>query len=380
MRIRYNNESLYKTFIFIVILIYMFESTSLPNFSDSLLHKILLALALAIAMLYIVKRKYTLKELERLIILNSIGFICYLSSGLSGLFVTMLAITLMPNGAVDRVLKMILIEEGILFGIIAFLAIIGVLNNHAVDISKGTYVVNAFSLGFGHPNMLAAQSTSIVLLYICINRYKLKIKHYVISAMSMIAIYILSQGRTALLLGLGALIMIFISKNNKIQKRILNFLPWTYCIILVFLVFAMVLYLKLGQNMPIVRFINDGLFNGRIGLAARSLLVYPITLWGKAIDLSIWNQYQYFSLDNGQVMILLSYGILGFIAYFIIIQSVLQKIKNEKEVILGIIMVLFLIYSMYEGTMYFIGKNFAFLFLGASNNVWKSSFRKETIK
>lgn len=379
MRIRYNSESLYKAFIFIIILIYMFESTSLPNFSDSLLHKILLALALAIAVLYIVKRKYTLKELKRLIILNSIGFICYLSSGLSGLFFTMLAITLMPNGAVDRVLKMILKEECILFIIIAFLSIIGVLNNHAVDVSKGTYVANAFSLGFAHPNMFAAQSMSIVFLYICVNRYKLKIKHYIIAAFSMIAIYMLSRGRTALLLGVLALVMIWVSRHKKIQNRILNLLPWIYCIILAFLAFFMVLYLKLGHNAPIVRFINDGLFNGRIGLAGRSLLVYPITLWGKVIDFSIWNQYQYFALDNGQVMILLSYGILGFIAYFIIIQLVLQKIKNEKEVILGIIMALFLIWSMYEGTMYFIGKNFAFLFLGTSNNVWKSSFRKEKL-
>ena len=309
----------------------MFESTSLPNFSDSLLHKILLALALAIAVLYIVKRKYTLKELKRLIILNSIGFICYLSSGLSGLFFTMLAITLMPNGAVDKVLKMILKEECILFIIIAFLSIIGVLNNHAVDISKGTYVANAFSLGFAHPNMFAAQSMSIVLLYICVNRYKLKIKHYIIAAFSMIAIYMLSRGRTALLLGVLALVMIWVSRHKKIQNIILNLLPWTYCIILAFLAFSMVLYLKLGDNASIVRFINDGLFNGRIGLAGRSLLVYPITLWGKVIDFSIWNQYQYFALDNGQVMILLSYGILGFIAYFIIIQLVLQKIKNEKE-------------------------------------------------
>ena len=193
----------------------MFESTSLSNFNDSLFHKILLLLALIVALLYIIKRKYTLKELKRLILLNSIGFLCYLSSGLSGLFFTMLAITLMPNGALDRVLKMIFKEECFLFFVIAFLAIIGVLNNRAVDVSKGTYVANAFSLGFAHPNMLAAQSTSIVLLYICINRYKLKIKHYVIAAISIISIFILSRGRTALLLGLFALIMISICKNKK---------------------------------------------------------------------------------------------------------------------------------------------------------------------
>lgn len=379
MKVQYNNEFLYKSFIFIVILIYMFESTSLSNFNDSLFHKILLLLALIVALLYIIKRKYTLKELKRLILLNSIGFLCYLSSGLSGLFFTMLAITLMPNGALDRVLKMIFKEECFLFFVIAFLAIIGVLNNRAVDVSKGTYVANAFSLGFAHPNMLAAQSTSIVLLYICINRYKLKIKHYVIAAISLISIFILSRGRTALLLGLFALIMISICKNKKMQKKILKYLPWIYCVILVFLAAFMILYLKLGYNSPIIRFLNDELFNGRIGLAGRSLVVYPVTLFGKVIDVSIWNQYQYFSLDNGQVIILLEYGIFGFIAYFIVIQQLLNKLKIEKEVVLGIIMVIFLIWSMYEGTMYFIGKNFTFLFLSTSNGGWKIPFRKEKI-
>ena len=50
MKVQYNNEFLYKSFIFIVILIYMFESTSLSNFNDSLFHKILLLLALIVAL------------------------------------------------------------------------------------------------------------------------------------------------------------------------------------------------------------------------------------------------------------------------------------------------------------------------------------------
>ena len=111
-------------------------------------------------------------------------------------------------------------------------------------------------------------------------------------------------------------------------------------------------------------FINDVLFNGRIGLAYMSLLVYPITLFGKALDYSIWNEYQYFALDNGQVMLLLQFGIVGFLAYFYTIQKTLIRIKKEKEVVFGIVMSVFLIWSMYEGTMYFIGKNFALLFIG----------------
>ena len=94
------------------------------------------------------------------------------------------------------------------------------------------------------------------------------------------------------------------------------------------------------------------------------MVVYPITLFGKGIDTSIWNQWQYYSLDNGQVMVLLEYGIAGFICYFVIIQKTLNQIKKENEIVFAIVISIFLIWSMYEGTMYFIGKNFALLFLG----------------
>ncbi len=151
---------------------------------------------------------------------------------------------------------------------------------------------------------------------------------------------------------------------NIIKKIILKFLPFAYWAILGALIFCMFIYARDNGTSAISGLINDGFFNGRIGLAYRSLLVYPITIFGKAIDTSIWNQYQYYSLDNGQVMVLLEYGIVGFLTYFYIIQTILKEVKKEEEVVWGIIIIVFMIWSMYEGTMYFIGKNFVFSFLG----------------
>lgn len=72
-------------------------------------------------------------------------------------------------------------------------------------------------------------------------------------------------------------------------------------------------------------------------------MVYPITIFGKAIDTSIWNQYQYYSLDNGQVMVLLEYGIVGFLTYFYIIQTILKEVKKKEEVVWGITIIVFII-------------------------------------
>lgn len=84
----------------------------------SLFHDVIQYSALLVAIIYIVIRKYSNKELIRNSFLVLIGILCYVSSGFSGLLMTVLAIILMPNNYLEIILKMILKEETILFGII----------------------------------------------------------------------------------------------------------------------------------------------------------------------------------------------------------------------------------------------------------------------
>ena len=380
MRVRLNIESLYKIFVFLLVSMYMLETSAIPGFSDSLFHDLLQYFALLAAILYIFIRKYSIKELIRLFCLISIGILCYISSGFSGLLMTMLAIALMPKNYLDTVLNMILKEEIFLFCIIVAFSLIGVLDSSSMEIYKGSYTTNAFSLGFGHPNMLAAQGTSIILLYLCVNRNRLKLRNFVISIIGVIVLFTFSKGRTSLFLGLFAIFLFGVAKNRHVKKTIIRILPYTYVAVIIILMLFMFFYSRDNGTSTLSRFINDGIFNGRIGLAYRSLLAYPVTLFGKAIDVSIWNQYQYYALDNGQVMVLLEFGIAGFLTYFYIIQSTLNEIKKKQEVAFGIVLVVFLIWSMYEGTMYFLGKNFALLFLGLKDfNLTSKAKNKEDI-
>lgn len=362
-KLRFRINALYDFFICILIFLYMMEATSWTSFNSSMIHDTFQLLAIAVAAVYIVVRKYTPKELFRIIVLNAVGFLCFLSSGLSGLFMTMMAITLLPKNSLNHVLRMIFTEEVAIFCAIILGSQIGLLSNSAVEINKNTYMATARTLGFSHPNMLAAQATSIVLLFLCINRNRLKKIYFAGAYFSIVLIYFFAHGRTSLLLGMAAVTLIALRKKNWVSKMVLTVLPGVYIFVVVVLIACMAAYSKNGET-AIVKILNDGLFNGRIGLAYRSLLAYPITLFGKPIDTSIWNQWQYYSLDNGQVMILLEYGIAGFICYFWTIQKTLHQIKKEKEIVFAIVGIVFLVWSMYEGTMYFIGKNFALLFLG----------------
>lgn len=365
-RLKFGINVLYKCFICSLMLMYMLEATAIKGFMDSILHDVLFFTAILFAIVYIIVRKYSVQELLQIGVLNILGIFCFLSSGYTGLFMTMLAITLFPKNKLDEVLRAIFKEEVLIFAGIVLAAGIGIIDNETLAIDKTSYVVTARTLGFGHPNMLAAQATSIILLYLCVNRNHLRGKHIVSAYFFLILFYAASQGRTSLLLGLVAVTFIAVHKKPKVQRIIMRILPWTYVIVLLILAVCMSLYGKLGHNSSIVKVVNDWLFNGRIGLAFRSLLIYPITLFGKPIDLRIWNDWQYYALDNGQVMLLLEYGILGFLGYGWVIQKTLHHIKEENETVLAIVMMTFLVWSMYEGTMYFIGKNFALLFLGTT--------------
>ena len=367
--IRFSNkkkpELFYNLFIFILVFLYLLESTSLKQFNGSIIHSCLQFVALLFAIIYICLKKYSTKNLIQILILNTVGILCYISSGYSGLFLMMLAVSLLPEGYMDRLLKNILFEEFILFSLIAIASILGIIQNLEIDINKGSYITRAFSLGFGHPNMLAAQATSIIFLFICVNRYQLRRSHIALSLLFILVIFFVSQSRTALILGVMTLLLVSINYINiKFDKYLFPILPWIYIFIISIVFINIFLYYKLGHNSDIVKVINDGIFNGRIGLASRSLGVFPITLFGKAFDMNLWPNGQYFALDNGQVMLVLNYGIIGFLLYFGVVQKILLKVKNNRETILAIVVIAFLIWTMYEGTMYFIGKNFMFFFLG----------------
>ena len=171
-------------------------------------------------------------------------------------------------------------------------------------------------------------------------------------------------------------LLISLREKNNMQKIVFKILPFAQIIIYGILLFSILIYIRLGYGNAIVGFINDSLFNGRIGLSLTALSTYPITLFGKPLDMTIWNEYQFFSLDNGQVMLILNYGIIGALFYCFVIQNTLKNIKEEKEYVLAIVMMIFLIWTLMEGTMYFVGKNFALLFMGRMTATEIKNIRK----
>ena len=359
----------YVGFIVLLILMYVFESTTWTTFNDSFFHDVILGCTLLFAISCMLLKKSNLKE--KLVF----GILIF-----TGLLLTFLAITLIPRNSIDKVFRIIFIEELFLTICIILLSLIGIIPNQVVEINKSLYTVNAYTFGFSHPNILTAQATTMVFLYLCINRNNIQFKTILISLLSTLVIYYFSRGRTAFLLSLLVIILICIDKTgkiNSIKSSIFKYIPYLNIVIILTIFICIVLFALFGKNATIVNLINDLVFNGRIGLAWLNFKAYSMSLFGVNLDPSVWPEWQYHSLDNGHMMIFLQYGVIGFITYFYTVQRALNNIAKRKDMVMCILISVLLIWLIYEGTMSYVGKNFTLLFAFYRG---KSGLKKKGVK
>lgn len=374
LRIRFP-EILFKMYIVLVIFNYMIENSSIiNNYNDSFIHNMLVYFSLALALLYIVFKKYSRKKIIEIFILNLTGIMCYLSNGNTRLLIVMLTITLFPGEQLEDILKLIFKEQLFMFVCIVIASLYDYLPNIIVETDKLSVQARAMTLGFGHPNRAAAQATSLILLYLCIEKEHIKKFDIILSGMLSILIFFITKSRTSLILSIMVIFLLSLRKKYFVKTSLFNFLPWAYTLMLIMMAVFITMRAFWGEANIFVHFI-DRLFNGRIDLAYRSLLTYPVTMFGKEIDLSRWT-YFYYANDNGQVKVLLEYGLAGFLAYYWIFQNALKNIKRSGEYIYAVVIVAFIVWTTLEGNMYSIEWNFSMLFL-CMNNLCRNTRKVE---
>ena len=267
----------YYAFIVLFTINSMLESTAI-GYMENRIHDVIVLLELAMAAMCIIVKKYNYKEITILLIINLTSIMCYMFSGYTGLLMTMLAITLLPEGSLDKILRITLSIRLPLFICIAVASLLGYISNEAIIVAKNTYDTSGMTLGFGHPNTLAAELTSLVFLYLTIHRYKLKRLHIFISLLICVIIYIITKCRSALVIGFVVVFLLQFRKKQNIQEVIFEILPYVHIGTVLLVGLSMLIYVRLGHNNPLVLFINDTIFNGRIGLGIRSIiLIRPMT-------------------------------------------------------------------------------------------------------
>lgn len=350
------STALYLLFIIVATFNYSMEASVIKN----PLRQINLVIIITIAICLIILKKYTIKKICLLALALIYGALDYYLSGYTDMLILLLAAYIADGIDFDQVIKVLFWEKLIIFVTLNLLAISGAIEITTLSVNKFFSIATAYGPGYGSTNVYGCQAGILILLYWVTNRYNLNKLKIIVPWLFEIVIYMICQSRTGLLLISLAMIILLICNTPREHFIIKRLLTVAYPIILVANFGLIYLFPRLGGfGKTIIAFINDGIFNGRIGLAAMNLNTYHVSLLGSKIDSSIVAaNNMYSALDNGYTVLLLYYGIIGLIWYSYIQVATAKKLAKIDELTLMVALAMINFWGIYEGQMVSLGGNF----------------------
>lgn len=350
------NTGLYLLFIFITTFNYSLEASVIEN----PLRQMNLAIMIIIAVTLIILKKYTLKMFSLLILSLLYGVLNYYLSGYTDMVILLLTTYIADKIDFDRIIKVLFWEKLVIFCTLNLFAVSGIIGMTEMSVNKFFTAATAYGPGYGSTNVYGCQAGVIIMLYWAVNRYRLNKIRIIVPWVLEIGIYLICRSRTGFLLASFAMIVLLICNAPKNHSKLKKLLTIAYPLILTINFGMIYLFPRLGgYGNPVMAFINDGVFNGRIGLAMMNLNTYRVSLLGTEIDSSIVAANNVYSaLDNGYTILLLYYGIVGLIWYSYIQISTVRKLAKLNEVVLMLVITIINAWGMYEGQMVSLGGNF----------------------
>lgn len=363
--------------LFFTILNQTLESSAIADYNGTLVHDIFLGISVCSAVVAIAfnLKKFSIYEIIPAFLIYLVAGLCFLFSQNTGLILLVISLTVVLFADTDRILRFVLIEKVSLCLLIAALALFGVLDNSLVSISKAGYYIKAYKLGFAHPNVLACEICSMIILFLCCFRRSINAWKILLCIAIDVGVFFLTGSRTGCILTLAASLFAPFLRFERLKKLLLKILPFVFPAIAGLVVLMLALYSNYGADYPFTKFI-DHIMNGRIRMGCVAIDAFGPTAFGEKLDISFLRNEHNITIDNGQVAFYISYGIVGSLAYFVLVGKIVACIKKKKEAMFALAFIVFFLWSMYEGTMLFIGKNFIFLtttllFTQRSHKVYK---------
>ena len=293
--------------------------------------------------------KITKKTALILFITVVLALITRIVSGTNTILMMCLLIIACKNIKLESVIKYDL-KIKILFLIIV--SILYFLNLTNVNLHYRNGVVR-HSMGFSNPNVFSNYILSITVEYLYLRKDKIKIKDIVVILISILVIDYYADSRTQILCLIVLAIILFLNKYTKkkfINNKINNFIIKNLFLILT--IISLMLVYFYNQGSPLVYSINEQT-SGRVRRIAEVMDQYDINLIGNKLNLVTSMQAkltgeEQVALDNVYIYILLSYGIITFIYLCIAINKFIKYTIIEKEDILRVIILIFLIGGLME--------------------------------
>ena len=347
----------YWCFLIIITINYSLQGTLISN----PLRCFNIAVALVCSVFCIFLKKYSRAKLVSVFFIYLFGLVNYLITGYTDFLMLILAVFMADEIDVDKLLNILFFERLLIFSAANIGALIGILPITVEQINKHINIVTAYAPGYAGANTYSCQVGILLLLYLARKRKNINIMHFLVIIGAESITYMITRSRTGLFLIVLTLFGIFIL-NEFGNRKLLQWICRNSYILFVLCLFGIIFaFKKVGYGNLVLDVLNDVLFNGRIGLSTMYLTTYQVPLLGKNLDMTMISSNAYYALDNGYVVLLFYYGIVGFALYSFIMIKVLRTLLKKKEMILVVICMVTMIWSAYEAQMISLAGNFVIL-------------------
>ena len=272
-------EYIYYIAIFLVCVKYYTVRLTFFSFNDNFI-VILFFLLFGIKILF---QRSTLKEYILIFLGMFLSFIlCYIT-GDNSIFYLALAICASKNVNLIKTIKIIFIMNAVILSILTIM--------YLFNMSFGEVPAMVFSNGqirhtfyFNHPNTFAGTVLWTILAYTYLAYKKMTYKSYIFLISIILFVYIFTDSRTFLIMGILSMILLIVSKSKKIDKYISAVSKSIFWICSALMILLALIYLNFSDN-EFVRKL-DTLTSRRLYFSAESISKYGIQLFPTSIDLT----------------------------------------------------------------------------------------------
>lgn len=355
-----------KIYIFIFILWYsteiLFNTTlkALMGVRIEIISNVVSWLIFVLIMIKIVIfQSYKRKELIIIIGITLPIIIATVLSGNRTLLSTWMFIVASKNNDLDEIVHIAYTILKIMIPFVIILCILGFIEDHTM--MRGS--IQRFSLGFSHPNQLGLRIFQLILCNLYVNREKLGIFNYCYAILTILFTIKVPNSQTAYISLIVMLILLLIYKYIENQKQIFvkiysgGLLIGTVLLNVFSIFFS---FIDVNKNMLLSQI--DKWMSGRFSWGHRAWQIYGISFWGQRVYVSEEEVGKIgltsrLYLDNAYLSILLRYGILVFLIFFILYSLLVGKMIIQKRYLLAIILFLYALYGTMENGLYMMSHN-----------------------
>lgn len=309
--------------------------------------------------------------------------VSYIHIQVDFLYPALLFIMASKNVDIKKALKGVLYAQivSVLFTIVSARA--GIIIDGITAFRDG---VNRYSLGFNHPNTIGQCLLTISMLTFYFYYKKRPLQVYFTLIVSFVISYWIASSRTAAaLLVVVFICQVFISLNNngfkyinRLTSWILNNLKFIVPIVIVVNILAATGYVRFG--------LNDNTFQIRYSLAYNYLQHYKINLFGRNLYFGgddtragryVNNNLNYSLtvLDNAYIYLLLGFGIVVVLCFFLAYFLRMRMAGLEKDYAIIFVLLVYLLCGFMETALIRFCFNYFILFF--ADLLWKQKIRTE---